>query len=455
MPLSQPRPRPRRGLVILTVLVAAFAIGWAAALPGTPGLWPDSESYLDFAPHRSPGYPAFLALVPLAAVPAVQLALFAGALLFLAEAVRRLTGSVIAGAAVVVLIFANAELVAYVDWVLSESLFASLAMVALGCLALALGHANPARWLAACALAVGAAILVRPAGYPLLVLPALAWLLTPPRRPLGLVAAVAPTMAVLALGALTMVAVHGVWSTQSFLGNNLIGKAARLADPALDGPHPEVVAAMAAAVDPDRPALAAVEHWRDRFLVLVPLYDLWRWDRLWPALPDLAGTDDPAAVDRVARDASLGVIAARPGAYAADVGLNWLALWTLPNHMTAKEAAAFDARLAALDPRPSLMPRPRQVRGGVWIWGRRLVLAAGLVATVVAGAVALRALVRRQSLAPVWGLALSAAVVVQGSLLLTALLQAGLPRYVWSAWPSLVVLVVATAAGLARWRQTP
>jgi hypothetical protein len=249
---------------------------------------------------------------------------------------------------------------------------------------------------------------------------------------------------------------HGSWRTQSFLGSNLLGKAAAVA-PILrshrDPPAP-VVGWLAKMVAPDRAVIDRAPTAFDRFRLLVPYYDIWR-RKLAGGLSEQSGatSGDPIALDRAMLDASLHAIAAAPDAYVADVTLNFAALWWLPDAMTHAQLARFRAFVDALGPLPDLgrYPNWHQEHNDAAVWALRLfMMAAGIGSCWWGWRVAASALIG-VSVPPIARLGFLAALLVHASFLLTAAaVRAGIPRYAWAMGPALSVL--AAASPLAVWR---
>jgi hypothetical protein len=200
----------------------------------------------------------------------------------------------------------------------------------------------------------------------------------------------------------------------------------------------------------------------DRFRLLVPYYDVWRWRTLYEALAARTGTprDDSAALDDAMFWLSLEVIASAPIAYLGDVALNYAALWWLPDAMTHRQLSNFRAFIASLGPLPDLIGYPAWHRehSDIGIWMLHGLMMAALASSLwwvwrlAASAVTHIPLSSLARLGFVTGL------VVHASFLLTASLQAGIPRYVWAMWPAISTLfvsgVLACSEALRRARPT-
>ena len=416
----------------------------------------DSPDYLSFAPTRTAGYPLFLRLVErlpdgLHGLPLLQFGLYGLAALFLCSSFRRLSYSKFASTLLLALLLGNGQVTRLSFMIMTESLFLSCLILLLGFFCLLL---RAPRWptLALASLVTGLAVLIRPAGYALVVsLPVVAWWCRrdglPARQ--AVLAAVLPYLVVLGGGIAAYHAKHGLWRTETFVGRTLLGKAAAVADAARPEKGREIIRAIAAAVAPDRAAIARGPSWLDRFRLTVPYYDTWRYKTAYDAL--LAHTeipkDDLAALDRSMAHVSVAIIAAAPGAYLADVALNYGALWWLPDAVTHAELAHFRALLSALEPLPDLGRYPawhhEHSDGVIWVL-RGLMLTAFAASLWWGGRLVAGAVVHRP-LSPLARLGFVAGLLVHASFLLTAAVEAALPRYAWAMWPALSILFVSAA----------
>ena len=185
---------------------------------------PDSPSYLSWSVIRTPGYPVFLSVVrifdpELGNLPYFQMALLVAAGAFLAQAAARLGGPwwiwLLMGAG----ILGNPFIWRYAWQIWADSLFITLVMVFLGCIAMALRR-RPAglSWLFAASVILGAAILVRPVGYALLGVAPLIGLVWHGRRWAAVGAATLPAIAMLLAVSSWNLVNKGYFATQLFDG---------------------------------------------------------------------------------------------------------------------------------------------------------------------------------------------------------------------------------------------
>jgi hypothetical protein len=214
--------------LIVALIGIALMGGLTIVATPPPIMTPDSPTYLNWSVIRTPGYPFFLSVIrmidpELGHLPYVQMGLLIISCAFFAQAAVRLGGPwwiwLLMGAG----ILGNPFIWRYSWEILTESLFITLLMVFLGCVAIALQRRPDLTWLFASSIALGAAILVRPVGYALMGVSPLIGLLWIGRRWRAVGAASIPAIAILlAVGGWNL-ATKGFFGTQIFAGYN-IGK---------------------------------------------------------------------------------------------------------------------------------------------------------------------------------------------------------------------------------------
>jgi hypothetical protein len=438
-----------------TALLTLLVVGVQLLRPAPAELMQaDSQSYLGFTASRTAGYPLFLRLVEhlpggLLGVPWLQFGFYGAAAWFLAGAFRRPSGSNIGAGLLLILLLGNVQVTQLSFMILTESLFLSCLMLLL---ALFCRLVQTPRWptLALASLVAGCAILIRPAGYALLVsLPVVAWWSwrgALPARQTVLAAAV-PCLAALGFGMATYHAEHGLWRTQSFAGSNLFGKAGAVVDVTRPTANPDSIRWIAATVAPDRAVIDRAPTLSDRFRLMVPYYDVWRWHTLYQALPARTGTpsDDPVALDQAMFRLSLDVIASAPAAYLGDVALNYAALWWLPDAMTHRQLSDFRALVASLGPLPHLgrYPAWHREHNDFVIWTLHGFMIAALASSLWWAWRLLASAFTSTPLPPLVRLGFLAGLLVHATFLLTAAATGGIPRYAWAMWPALSILFVS------------
>ena len=210
----------------LIVALSGVALMCGLTFVATPPsmMDPDSPSYLSWSVIRTPGYPVFLSVVrifdpELGHLPYFQMALLVAAGAFLAQAAARLGGPwwiwLLMGAG----ILGNPFIWRYAWQIWADSLFITLVMVFLGCIAMALRR-RPAglSWLFAASVILGTAILVRPVGYALLGVAPLIGLVWHGRRWAAVGAATLPAIAMLLAVSSWNLVNKGYFATQLFDG---------------------------------------------------------------------------------------------------------------------------------------------------------------------------------------------------------------------------------------------
>ena len=208
--------------VIGAVAACAIVFGGASA----PFMTPDSASYIDWAPQRTPGYPLFLSLVRLfspdySLLPVAQYIILIGAVVMLCNAFSVLLRSYGAGLLLALAIFGNVFLMRYPASVMTDSLFLSFLLAFFAILLQQIRDPRVVS-LAAAGLLLGVAAMVRPAGYAFIAALPVTIILWPTRRlartGLLLVAAIAPIL----VACLGNYLVRGYFAAQLFGEGNML-----------------------------------------------------------------------------------------------------------------------------------------------------------------------------------------------------------------------------------------
>src|SRR5437764_1242128 len=162
-----PVDRPGRQMALAGVVAClALACLWLQAALSSPvaAMTPDSDSYLNFYPVRSAGYPAFLKVFGVQGAVLVQPALFALALGFFAIETLRLTSSLVVPITLCALMVLNPEINKLHLMIMTESIFLTLLVVFLAGL-VRLARRPDLSAAALISIAAGLAATVRPTGY--------------------------------------------------------------------------------------------------------------------------------------------------------------------------------------------------------------------------------------------------------------------------------------------------
>ena len=475
----------------LLVILALGYVGLCWTAPIGPHVWSplgetmlhgDSESFFFESPssrYRWAGYPLFLELVEAVfgtanAAPRVQLVLLAASVCFLGFAVwqaLRAPWLAFALAAAVFGVSAVSRLHAYL---LSDGLFVPLVCALAGVVALLVGR--PTVSLAAAgAVLCGLAIAVRPAGIAMLALwPALAWLLWP--RYVGrcgrLAAAVAlPLVVVFGAEAVVWKSIHG-WASErhSIVDRALFAKAVLVREaPASaaigDAELAEFLADARRRAAPLRDLVAAAPERRMGAIMLRNAeghVEGVSYGLLREPIAELA--ERRGAADPLLGQIGWGTMLSLPGAWFANAATHWLSLWTYYSVNDAAFARRYqvfvrsktDIGNAALFEAANMVrPKAAAPKPLVVVWVVRLTAAAALAGTVFAfGAVIWRRIGRGlEAVDDGLVAAATAALLAHGPVLVVALFNKALLRYIAVTWPlqALCMLLLAHWAW-RRWR---
>jgi hypothetical protein len=466
----------RRGAAgVLVLIVGILLMSFFTAVLTPPDLLqPDSPAYLSGSLLRTPGYPAFLAVVRLfdprfASLPYLQMAALVVSAALLAEACHCLFPSafvwLLAGTAVL----ANPFLWRYAWSITTESLFISFGMLLLACVAIVLRRPSVShRWLLAASMALAAMIMVRPVAYALLmavVVCALFWW-----RPVikVLAALIGPALICVLSVSLWNLATRGVFATQVFTGYALVGHVSFLIRAQPDSPYNAQMAPIAAELKPVADHLpTGLMNWSRYFWVTGEGVGTAAYTIIMPALKASvlakAAADNTILsedqviqrVDALAEDIALTTIRRDPLAYAWHVAVNFLALWTLPTITSTSDARDVVAMLCTKEfegfycksghPTAVIMSIPKVAAIAKNVLFVLLMLASLGLATT--------ALVRGQR-APLLALVGFAALSINAHHGLVALTNVGLPRYAMAMWPYLCVMTAgALLIGLSHYRR--
>jgi hypothetical protein len=442
---TDPEPRTRI-LLAVAILVLGFmgAIAiWKSGM-AMPLLSLDSQSYIEWSPERTPGYPLFLRLITAfspgySALPAVQYLIFIAATAAFCDALAVLLRSPLAGLATALAVLGNPYLMRYPTTAMPDSLYLSLILVHVACVLHSLRGRGLA-WPVLAGVSLGCAILVRPAGYALLA--ALPWLLIVwrERRWLRAVVLAGGVGAAILAACVGNYEARGYFATQAFGGINLILKVASMAPRQVAGFDPDATARAFDALQPLRDSEQAAANWEERALVPILTYnpsrtvlgpsqaaiasDPGRWQTASPYWQEIALND-------LSGEFARRVIAADPPAYALRVLRQFYGMWFMPqlsNPSTANAVTDILVRIGKLDRARDIDPDLKVVP--LWAYGAKFsVFTALLIASIYA---VVSALFRRDR--ALEGLAYLS-LATNFYFLLVAAVEVALPRYSLMAWP--------------------
>jgi hypothetical protein len=456
------RPQP---VALALLALSALAVTAAIALPGVyralPALSPDSLTYLEWSPGRTPAYPAFLRAMQtfsrdLALLGPVQFAIYLASAAWCSMTFARCYGHPAVALMFAAAVMLHPQLVSYAFVTLPESLFASALLLSLGAMLVAATAATTTSSVAVGA-TLAAAILLKPSGYGLVGGLVAAAVCAGPRAWRFLAVSVLTLTLALGSVALANLVRYGYFSTQAQGGFSILAHVGAFVDPMPAGPLADVSAAIAGDAVPHRAALDRIEDLDTYYLFASHDYHVLERivrrrvgadveqrfgvsgtdERQFPSNPILL-REITAAGSALARQA----IANHPGAYVRHVTAQLYGLWFLPLFQTSERIARLSAALDTVrSSSPALDRSPvafRSVPRLIFIAIRSL-LAAILIASIVA--IALSLIFRAPRDMPL----VYAAVALHGTYLLVAAVQPGLPRYAVVMWP----LAASIAAGVA------
>jgi hypothetical protein len=433
-------------------------------LPIEPVITSDSDSYLNFSAIRPHGYPLFLTAYrwiwgDFTYLPAIQAAIYLLSVAFLAIAIGRRLNSLSTGVGLFLVLYA------YLDpndiWsVMSEPLYAAATTAACGALVFFVIRSGAVPLVAASAF-LGIAVACRTIGFVLLpafLVPVLwrsrgpihgrAWVFVFTILPLGVISGIA---------AMSNLLHNGAFSIGSAGGPSLLGKGLLLARPLPAGNRFAQLNWTAYVARPAREATAQIHNPFLRTLVVRQYYEYLRWFIAWPVFQHtwpawrMGGEAERA---RLAGQLAIVYLLQDVPGYLNLVSLDYLSLWTIPRWLTISEQRGFRAELAAVAPMPFLTAFAETPEGqleyyqiippaksGVLVYATRAVVAAFWAVTVLITWLLLRHfgyLLREMPdlLFMVFG--------VHSVYLGTALVEAGLERYMWPTWP---IVIAASLIG--------
>jgi hypothetical protein len=441
------------------LLLASAAIWlFARRLPIEPVITSDSESYLNFSAIRPHGYPLFLAGYRwfwggFAYLPATQAAIYLTGVAFLSIAVGRRLNSLLAGVGLFLAVYG------YLDpndvWsVLSEPLYSAATTAACGAFIFYVIRPGSVALIAASAL-LGTAVTCRNIGFALIPAFLGSVLLHNRRRGEGwariLVLAIAPIGVIGGIAALSNLLHNGSFSIGSAGGTSLLGKGLLLARPLPAGHRFAQLNWISNVAGPAREATTQIHNPFLKALVARQYYEYLRWFIAWPAFerawPAWRMGDETERA-RLAGQLAIAFLLQDVGGYVGLISLDYLSLWTVPRWLTRSEELGVRAELTAVAPLPLLATFAQTREGqleyykiippakkGALVYATRAAVAAFWAVTVLTAWFLFRHfryLSREMPDLPFM------VVGVHSVYIGTALVEAGLERYIWPTWPVLL-----------------
>lgn len=461
---------PRAAFVIICIAYMVFGASGLARRPEINAY--DAPDYLEFADFVPPLYPTFLwayrqVFAKLDYLPQVQFLAVHAAILLLALSVGRMARSLPAS---IVVFAASVVLMPYMDFdgVMSDALYTALLITGVAGLLWALATDSPVLLPGAVGLVALAAITRTVGCAPLLACALVLALVSVGRRRWRgwwltslLVAAL-----VFAAGAAVTQVKTGSFRIGSSAGVSLLGKGVMVSRPQKPQPNQADLNIIPKAAAPAQQAFSRPMSPPLKMLVLRQYYEYLRWhfaldafENHWPEWRQEASGFERS---RLALQLSYSYIRKNPGDYVRLALLDYGALWIAPRFLTSREARRLNEELASLGELPYLTAHSRTEEGQLdyfrivpaaqpplAVWCVRVFSGAALLTTLLAAVIIVRSL-RQKLAAPasLFGLALLL-LIVHSTYLSTALIEAGLDRYIQPTWPLLVAAVALTPIVLA------
>lgn len=439
-----------------TLLAATF---YLFVFSNTPLLQPDSSSYINFSPLRPIGYPLFLwTLKTLTGsyelVPYIQLSFYFGTAFYCALNFYRLSQSLFLTGGLLLGISLNIAFIKLSSSILTDVLGGGFLLLFLGMLFSFLLRPRLKAIYGIWAI-IGLACLIRPVFYCLMgALPFLYFIKGNFFRENILQRILLPStpfLLLLSLGSLGQYINHGFFKSESFLGNNLIGKVALIADPTIPSQHPALMHSFGEKSQEIRTVLDKAPSLRVRYLLSVPYYDIVRFSFLPTLTSPLHSNEDS---DTFSKNLALEIIKEKPYGYAADVFMNYCALWQLWDLYSFEEGKEFEALLHTLSSQQPLtaMYAPPSIRADankkfgspLLVTTLRSILALAFILSLLFPLVFLVFWIKGKSLSPLVLGGTLTSVTLQSGYILTALLQAGIARYALLFWPCVIILLTVS-----------
>lgn len=389
---------------------------------------PDSAGYIHFSPSRTAGYPLFLSAFKLltgsfAWLPHIQIALVWASIGYVSRGLPRyLRLPWLLGMIAVCFITKQC----YCLEIMTEPLVMTLFMVWAGLML----HRHSILGVGLC---VGGLILLRPVAYA--VLPAYLFYVWAQKE--SWIKSFIPLIGCFALGVGAQAIQNNIWSTQSFLGHNLIGKVAFVIKPDMQGSTADqtlFIQRMATYMGPIQQALADVPSEPIRYYLSAPIYDVIRYGKLTSFHEDLLV--DVAQHDIFWKNTALEIIKQNPAAYIKDVWMNWQALWFMWDLLPEEQRVIrthYAEKVSCNIPDFKFERFEQKSRYAIFVYIFRSIVFFVIILSL-AHFIYIKWW-RRYSLSAQQVTLLIISLALHGIFLLTAMLQAGLPRYALVLWP--------------------
>src|SRR4051812_2713582 len=323
-------------------------------LPRVPWPTPDTESYLQFAPHRPHGYSWILVGYRLifkdfAYLPHIQLELFVISLIVLAAAVAKRIRSVVPAIAMLLLIFSGIDTTDFM-YLMSDNIYAAALMAGIACF-LFYVDVPRAGWLLSAGALFGVVAAFRAVGLsvlPVFFLAVLVERIARGRKAIpALLLAVLPIAVVLCIAASSQFAINGHIALGSWGGMHVLGKIPLLSRPVPENSEYARLNGIVEIMEPAREKLARLGPLMQA-LVARQYYEYLRWRIVLPELEQ--NWEDWREADEYERGRLATLIAKSyilqdPEGFLHRAAIELIGLWVMPRWLTPAEHAAKIAEL--------------------------------------------------------------------------------------------------------------
>jgi len=171
-----------------------------------------------------------------------------------------------------------------------------------------------------------------------------------------------------------------------------------------------------------------------RYLLSAPYYDYFRYQYL-PSISKRIDMDD-----HMYSQTAVDIIEGQPLRYLQDVWMNFCALWQLYDLLTHQEKNFLRGFISSHPDSPYMAhPWYEKVNFTIVVWTIRIALLGICLGGLSMMLLSIIAAARRRFISPLVLVGATAALVTQSHFLLTAMSQAGLPRYSFALWPAIVL----------------
>jgi hypothetical protein len=257
--------------------------------------------------------------------------------------------------------------------------------------------------------------------------------------------------AILSSGALVHYLKEGKFTTQSFIGHNLIGKTAFLEPPKEQGAHPDIIERIDSVMIGPRKKVKEIKGIRFQYLFSAQFYDVVRYTLTHDYIEKKAKTLK-VDKDAIRKDVAATYMRQDPQGYIKDILLNLYSLWVLGDLLTYSEAQNFNGQVKPLLPLVTyengfLEPKGRNP---LVVYGVRVFYYLSLFATILIFLIAAKRIYKREAITPLLLILLTASLCIHGVYALTALLQAGIARYSIAMWPLIVITSLTSSVYLLK-----